>query len=76
MQIRSLYKEWEKYYKHIYDQPKELQITVDRSITMYYFTFSQTKYPVIKPVTSASYVNDSNQDPVTADGGDASMRQL
>ena len=43
---------------------------------MYYFTFSQTKYPVIKPVTSVSYVNDFNQDPVTADGGDASMRQL
>jgi len=24
MQIKSLYKEWEKCYKQIYDQPKEL----------------------------------------------------
>jgi hypothetical protein len=63
-----------KYYKQIYDQPKELQTTVDRSITMYYFTFFETKYPVIKPVTSVAYVNYANQDPVTADGGDASMR--
>jgi hypothetical protein len=74
--MRSLYKELEKYYKRIYDKPKELQTTVDRSITMYYCTFSQTKYPAIKPVTSVSHVNDSDQDPVTADGGDASIRQL
>jgi hypothetical protein len=43
-----------KFYKQIYDQTKELQTTVDRSITMYYFTLSQTKYPVIKPVTSVA----------------------
>ena len=54
-----------KYYKQIYDQT-----TVDRSITMYYFTLCHTKYPVIMPVTSVSYVDDSNHDPVTADGGD------
>ena len=74
--MRSLYKECKNIKNRNTTSPKELQTTVDRSITVHYFTLSQMKYPVIKLVASASYVNDSNQDPVTADEGDVSLRRL